>query len=467
MIDKFYKNNVLCISDKEKQRLVDNMMQQLILTKEKTEKVAETFMNELNSALAEEASSLQMENTYIPELPNGTEEGRFLALDLGGTNFRAILLHFHKGNVIHEQVKRYVIADELRIGSGEKLFDYLAECLVDFVAENNLEDVPLPLGFTFSFPMRQHSLNSSSLVCWTKTFNCPDVVNKDIVKLLEHSLAKYGHNHIEVLVIMNDTTGTLIEGARMDSRTRIGIVLGTGSNACYVERADRVHHWEQERHNEEQVIIDMEWGALGDNGSLDFIKTEFDRDLDLRSLLATSFTFEKYMSGNYLGELVRIVLEKLWMNKLFLKKAPPEFFPPERTFTSDLISRIEQDTVDGKQNRIKQILKDLGYQDDHYDADDLAIIQFASSLISYRAAKLVAICTAALLNHMDENDITIAIDGSLYKFHPRMKSWLEDIIEERAPGKTFRLILAMDGSGKGAGLATAIASRLKALKVKK
>lgn len=29
-----------------------------------------------------------MENTYIPELPNGKEEGQYLALDLGGTNFR-------------------------------------------------------------------------------------------------------------------------------------------------------------------------------------------------------------------------------------------------------------------------------------------------------------------------------------------------------------------------------------------
>lgn len=49
-----------------------NILQQLILTKEKTERVHETFINEVNLALAEQPSSLQMENTYIPELPNGT-----------------------------------------------------------------------------------------------------------------------------------------------------------------------------------------------------------------------------------------------------------------------------------------------------------------------------------------------------------------------------------------------------------
>lgn len=131
-------------------------------------------------------------------------------MDLGGTNFRVILLHLHEGNVIREEFKLYDIADELRTGCGQPLFDYLAECLVDFVSEHSLEDIPLPLGFTFSFPMRQHSLDSGCLVTWTKTYNCPDVVDQDVVKLLQLSLEKYGHNHIDVIAILNDTTGTLV-----------------------------------------------------------------------------------------------------------------------------------------------------------------------------------------------------------------------------------------------------------------
>jgi hexokinase len=30
--------------------------------------------------------------TYVRELPSGTEVGKFLALDLGGTNFRVVLM---------------------------------------------------------------------------------------------------------------------------------------------------------------------------------------------------------------------------------------------------------------------------------------------------------------------------------------------------------------------------------------
>lgn len=43
-----------------------------------------------------------------------------------------------------------------------------------------------------------------------------------------------------------------------------------------------------------------------------------------------------------MGELVRTVLETLINRKLFLKNAPPELFPQEWNFTSDLISQIEQ-----------------------------------------------------------------------------------------------------------------------------
>ena len=39
-----------------------------------------------------------------------------------------------------------------------------------------------------------------------------------------------------------------------------------------------------------KVVIDVEWGAFGDNGVLDFIKTQFDKEVDDNSLLVGSFT---------------------------------------------------------------------------------------------------------------------------------------------------------------------------------
>ncbi len=40
---------------------------------------------------------------------------------------------------------------------------------------------------------------------------------------------------------MNDTVGTMAGGRYFDPDVMIGIILGTGTNACYFERADNVH----------------------------------------------------------------------------------------------------------------------------------------------------------------------------------------------------------------------------------
>lgn len=38
------------------------------------------------------------------------------------------------------------------------------------------------------------------------------------------------------------------------------------------------------------MVIDIEFGAFGDNGVLDFIKSDFDRQVDAKSLLVGSYT---------------------------------------------------------------------------------------------------------------------------------------------------------------------------------
>lgn len=77
------------------------------------------------------------------------EQGKFLALDLGGTNFRVILLELENGKVKNEVVKMYHIGSEIRVGderAAVALFDFIGQCLCDFVEENDLVSVPLPLG---------------------------------------------------------------------------------------------------------------------------------------------------------------------------------------------------------------------------------------------------------------------------------------------------------------------------------
>lgn len=86
------------------------------------------------------------------------------------------------------------------------------------------------------------------------------------------------------MALVNDTVGTLMACAYSDPNTRIGLILGTGSNACYVENLDLVKTWDGDRNEPKQVIINMEWGAFGDNGCLDFLLTDYDKEVDKTSL---------------------------------------------------------------------------------------------------------------------------------------------------------------------------------------
>lgn len=112
-----------------------------------------------------------------------------MALDLGGTNFRVLLITLDHTN-FDMKSKIYAIPQTLMLGSGTQLFDHIAQCLALFVKDLKLEKEVLPLGFTFSFPCTQHGLTKGILVRWTKGFNCSGVVGEDVVALLEAAIAK-------------------------------------------------------------------------------------------------------------------------------------------------------------------------------------------------------------------------------------------------------------------------------------
>ncbi|XP_022184109.1 hexokinase-1 [Nilaparvata lugens] len=444
-----------------KMKKVENLLAGIHLSEEVVSRVKSVFLSEIELGINEEPSSLQMENTYVPELPDGTEEGLFLALDVGGTNFRILLLELMEGRLVREEVKHYHITDELRLGPGTDLFDFLATCIADFVKEFNIADQTLPMGFTFSFPMHQRSMDCGCLVTWTKSFKCAGVQGEDVVEMLREAIRRRGDIKVEVVAVLNDTTGTLMQGALLDHRTTVGLILGTGSNACYLERADRVHHWESKRHGEKEIVIDVEWGAFGDNGVLDFIKTDFDRQVDDNSLIKKSFMFEKYIGGKYLGEIVRVILVKLIEEELLFDGDVPPKLTHINSFRTSYVSLIDQDCVDEGTMHTETILSE-DFDVELTTPDDLAVVKYVCEIVSLRAALLVSTGLAAILQHMDRPDSTIAVDGSLYKYHPRFQKWMDHFIRLLAPQYAFRLMLAEDGSGKGAGLTAAIAMKLRA-----
>ena len=104
------------LSDKALEERVTTILSPLVIDKEKCRQMVEVFESELDKGLESglAGSSLQMENTFIPELLNGSENGKFLALDLGGTNFRVILLEIVNGKIKNETIDYYSVEESLR-----------------------------------------------------------------------------------------------------------------------------------------------------------------------------------------------------------------------------------------------------------------------------------------------------------------------------------------------------------------
>jgi len=65
-------------------------------------------------------------------------------------------------------------------------------------------------------------------------------------------------------------------------RERLSVLgAGTGTNACYMEE---MRHIDLVEGDEGRMCINMEWGAFGDDGALNDIRTEFDHEIDMGSL---------------------------------------------------------------------------------------------------------------------------------------------------------------------------------------
>ena len=95
------------------------------------------------------------------------------------------------GKDVEQVDKQMVIDDNTKQSTQEKLFDFIANSVSDFVKEQKISS-KLPLGFTFSFPVHQTSLISGTLIRWTKDFKATGAEGNDVVQLLKQAFDRKG-----------------------------------------------------------------------------------------------------------------------------------------------------------------------------------------------------------------------------------------------------------------------------------
>jgi hexokinase len=127
-----------------------------------------------------------MNPTWVMGYPDGYEEGTFLALDMGGTNLRVCEITLPRAKGEFEIIQsKYRMPEELKTGTAEELWEYIADCIHQFIEyHHEIEELskvdPIPLGFTFSFPVAQEYVDNGVLQRWTKGFDIAGVEGEDV-----------------------------------------------------------------------------------------------------------------------------------------------------------------------------------------------------------------------------------------------------------------------------------------------
>jgi len=365
-------------------------------------------------------------------------------------------LILHGNRIVGETAsKKFVVSKELMAGHGDRLFDFLADCVQEFIFEfepARAKDTanPIPLGFTFSFPVDQKGIAAGSLITWTKGFTSPGVEGHDIVYLLNTAFTRKGVNAITVALV-NDTVGTMVARGYTDPKVEMGVILGTGSNACYSEKVSKVTKYTGPTPPGEGMIVNMEWGAFGDGK--DFLPlTKYDTQLDKASVNPGKQLLEKMVSGMYLGWIVNNVLFDLFQKgKLFVGKSSLT----GEWQTADISSVLADGSADLFQVAL-DVSRVYGIDPAQISKDDRVLIKGVSQLVAVRAARLCATAIAGVLHHIGRlRDVVVAVDGSVFEKIPGFKTKMDETIKELYPSSDVKLELTTDGSGIGAAVIAA------------
>ncbi|CAK9252071.1 unnamed protein product [Sphagnum jensenii] len=437
-------------------------------------KISEAMTLEMTAGLTTESgSSMPMLPTFVEKMPTGNEKGVYYAVDLGGTNFRVlrVLLGGREKRVMKQEFEEVAIPHPLMVGTSVELYDFIAKKLTDFVSRESSEFSThaaagaRELGLTFSFPISQHSINSGLLIMWTKGFKIADGVGQDVVQALQQAMNRQHGPKLRVAALVNDTVGTMAGGRYFDPDVMIGIILGTGTNACYFERADNVHKLQNGKPLPKtgSMVYNMEWGAFW---SSHIPTTHVDEQLDAESINPGQQLYEKMIGGMYLGDIVRRMLLKLAREaSLFSGEVPQQLMTPFVLGTPEVSKMHADESID-----LRVVAKTLAKIGIHRtDLHTRRAVHDVCDIVTLRSARLAAAGITGILRKIGRDGkngeytrTVIAMDGGLYEHYAKFRIYIHAALTELLGEEAVKYVVVeifKDGSGIGATLLAACHSQ--------
>ncbi|ORC89359.1 hexokinase [Trypanosoma theileri] len=442
-----------------KQRLaMASLASQFTVGKHHLNQLVMYMLHEMIEGLEGRESTIRMLPSYVYKAKPSSATGVFYALDLGGTNFRVLRVSCKAGKVVNRVDSSFVIPKKALEGTATDLFDFIASSVKKMMETKAPEDLShtVPLGFTFSFPTDQKSVDRGILIKWTKGFSTQGVEGKDVVDLLQTSLKRVNVK-LKVVALCNDTVGTLITRYFEDPDAQVGVILGTGSNACYFETAASVKKDPAVvARGAAQTPINMECGNFDSKYKFVLPISVYDEEMDSITLNRGHQAQEKLVAGMYLGEIARRVIVHLAQLKCLPSNLGTAMGKPW-SFETKFMGMISADRMPGLQFTRGTIRRLFGV--DVHEVADRRVICDVCRLVRGRAAQVGAMfCSAPLIKTHTQGRATVAVDGSVFEKLPSFRRLFQDTMNTiLGPECDVKAELAKDGSGIGAAFISALA----------
>ncbi|KAI1310367.1 hexokinase-7 [Xylaria venustula] len=281
----------------------------------------------------------------------GRERGRYLAIDIGGTNLRVGFIellgsesaptrngvvsngihsdHRTPSNLRRVLEKSWPIQDTLKNENPDSLFAWIGSCIAQVVREgveafDLSRNSEIPMGVTFSFPIVQNTLSDAIIMAMGKGFAITSKL--DLGTLLVNGYEKSKPSDlppIKVTAILNDAVATLVSFIYQfqEDRTHkaaMGLICGTGTNATIPLRQSTLNHEKlpkkitikaEDEVEDVRVAVNTEWSINGSARPLRKLGliSKWDIQLDAEGEAPGFQPLEYMTSGRYLGELGRLM----------------------------------------------------------------------------------------------------------------------------------------------------------------
>lgn len=396
------------------------------------------LLAEMEAGLAGRPSSLAMIPTWLAPVERLPAGDPVLAIDAGGTNFRAALVSFGPDGPAVEGYRAAPMPGAAGEIGREAFFDALADRVADLAART------ARIGFCFSYPLEIMPDREGRLLHFTKEIRAPEVEGTLVGAGLREALARAGVRGERTAVLLNDTTATLLAGrsAAEDARAfdgYVGYILGTGTNAAYLEASIPKLPGAGE-----QIVV-LESGGFAVRG-----RGDLDEAFDATTKDPGRYTCEKMHSGGYLGGLALTVLRAAAREGLFSGPAAAAVEGMEALAAKDLSAFLRRPYDESQP---------LGAACAPSEGDRERAYLLLDALVS-RAALLAAGVLAAVVlksgrGTRASRPTCIAVDGTTWREVPALAARAAAALERHlaARGRFARIVLPERAPLLGAAVA--------------